>query len=257
LVLALAERLTGKPEQFSELIDHDLPSDAWLIELPFALARKGLVDEAVRVGDALAELDEPNRALFASDVAAFCSTRASASSRHPASARIASSRSATARARGDAQGIADANERLSRLLQDQPGREREATAAQEEMQRAHRAAFAGARVAVKIGQRPLPVRQRPQVQALLRRLTATDSRHPRPVRRLGRGRPKPSATSPAPAERRSCSVPTRRQQGDPCGRVSWPFRCATASEGPHTAELRLWRWCEHRGGVVAAACGHG
>lgn len=58
---------------------------------------------------------------------------------------------ALARAREDAQGVADANERLSRLLQDQPGREQEATAAHDEMERATRAAFAGARVAVRIG----------------------------------------------------------------------------------------------------------
>ena len=58
---------------------------------------------------------------------------------------------AMARAREDARGVADANERLTRLLEDQPGREQEATAAHEEMERASRAAFAGARVAVKIG----------------------------------------------------------------------------------------------------------
>lgn len=75
LALALAQRLTGKPEQFSRLMDHDLLSDVWLIELPFALACKGLVDEAVRVGDALAELDAPNQALFASDVAALGDAR--------------------------------------------------------------------------------------------------------------------------------------------------------------------------------------
>jgi tetratricopeptide (TPR) repeat protein len=181
LALALAEGLTGKPEQFSQLMDHDLLSDVWLIELPAALASRGLVDEAVRVGDALAELDEPNRAPFASDVATIL---AEAGRREEALARVEQNLRrlpddlwtqihagdvhlalsdpvraeqafrdalAMARARGDAQGIADANERLSRLLQDQPGREREATAAQDEMQRASRAAFAGARAAVKIG----------------------------------------------------------------------------------------------------------
>ena len=56
-----------------------------------------------------------------------------------------------ARSQGDASGIADASERLGRLLQHQPGREQEATAAHGEMERASRAAFAGARVAVKIG----------------------------------------------------------------------------------------------------------
>ena len=58
---------------------------------------------------------------------------------------------ATARARGDASGIADANERLVLLLAEQPGREREANAATEEMERASRAAYSGSRVAVKVG----------------------------------------------------------------------------------------------------------
>ena len=58
---------------------------------------------------------------------------------------------AIARAHGDASGIADANERLARLLAEQPGREREADAAAEEMQRASRAAYGGSRLAVKIG----------------------------------------------------------------------------------------------------------
>ena len=56
-----------------------------------------------------------------------------------------------ARAHGDASGIADANERLVRLLAEQPGREQEANAAAQEMQRASRAAYGGPRVAVKIG----------------------------------------------------------------------------------------------------------
>ena len=46
-------------------------SDVWLIELPMALAWRGLVDEAVKVGDALAELDQDNEAMFANDVAAI------------------------------------------------------------------------------------------------------------------------------------------------------------------------------------------
>jgi uncharacterized protein YecA (UPF0149 family) len=56
-----------------------------------------------------------------------------------------------ARAHGDASGIADANERLVRLLAGQPGREQETNAAAQEMQRASRAAYGGSRLAVKIG----------------------------------------------------------------------------------------------------------
>ena len=181
LALALAERLTGKPEELSELMSRGLLSDEWLIELPFALAWKGLVDEAVRVGDALAELDEDNRALFASDVAVIL---AEAGRREQALARVEENlwrfpddlwtqihagdvhlalsdptraeqafrdALAMAHARSDAQGVADANERLNRLLPGQPGREQEANAAVEEMERAGRAAFTGARVATKIG----------------------------------------------------------------------------------------------------------
>jgi predicted Zn-dependent protease len=146
-----------------------------------ALAAGGLVDQAVTVGDALAELDQDNSAMFASDVAvilAEAGRRQHALARvehnlsrfrddawthiHAGDVRLALTDRASAaralrdaitvaRSQGDASGIADANERLGRLLQDQPGREQQATAAHEEMERASRAAFAGARVAVKIG----------------------------------------------------------------------------------------------------------
>jgi FAD/FMN-containing dehydrogenase len=181
LALELAKRLAGRPEAFAELMVADVLSDAWLIELPMALAAGGLVDQAVAVGDALAELDQDNSAMFAGDVAVIL---AEAGRRQEALARVEQNLSrfpddvwthihagdvhlaltdhasaerafrdaiTVARSQGDASGIADANERLSRLLQDQPGRKQEATAAHEEMERASRAAFAGARVAVKIG----------------------------------------------------------------------------------------------------------
>ena len=181
LALELAKRLAGRPEAFAELMVADVLSDEWLIELPMALAAGGLVDQAVAVGDALAELDQDNSAMFASDVAVIL---AEAGRRQQALARVEQNLSrfpddvwthvhagdvhlalsdpvraeqafrdalAMARAREDPQGIADANERLTRLLQDQPGREPEAAAAHEEMQRASRAAFAGARVAINIG----------------------------------------------------------------------------------------------------------
>jgi hypothetical protein len=181
LALELAARLTGKPEVFAELMIGDSLSDAWLIELPMALASRGLVDQAVRVGDALAEVDQDNRAMFANDVAVILAeagrgqqalarveqnlrgfpddlwTQIHAGDVHLALSDHARAEQAfrdalmKARARGDASGIADANDRLVRLLAEQPGREQEANAAAQEMQRASRAAYRGSRVAVKIG----------------------------------------------------------------------------------------------------------
>ena len=181
LALAVAERLTGKPDEFAEFMSRDLLSDVWLVELPMALAWGGLVDEAVAVGDALAALDEPNRAMFANDVAVILAqagraeeafervaqnlrrfpddvwTQIHAGDVHlaltdPARAEHAFRDAlAMARARGDASGVADANERLGRLLAEQPGREEEAKAATREMERASRAAYGASRVAVKIG----------------------------------------------------------------------------------------------------------
>ena len=181
LALELAARLTGRSEVLADLMIGDALSDVWLIELPWALARGGLVDEAVRVGDALAGLDQDNQAMFANDVAVIL---AEAGRGDEALARIEqnlrrlpddlwtqihagdvhlalSDRSraeqafrdalAMARAQADASGIADANERLVRLLAEQPGREQEANAAAQEMQRASRAAYGRSRLVVKIG----------------------------------------------------------------------------------------------------------
>ncbi|MDQ6775882.1 MAG: SEC-C metal-binding domain-containing protein [Actinomycetota bacterium] len=181
LALELAARLSGKPKVFAELISVDGIGDTWLIELPMALAWRGLVDEAVKVGDALAGLDQDNRAMFANDVAAILAetgrgdealarveqnlrrfpedlwTQIHAGDVHLALSDLERAEQAfrdalaMALARGDASGVADANERLVRLLTGQPGREQEANAAAQEMQRASRAAYGGSRVAVKIG----------------------------------------------------------------------------------------------------------
>jgi hypothetical protein len=181
LALELTARLTGKPDVFAELMIGDTLSDVWLIELPMALASRGLVDQAVRVGDALAELDPDNQAMFANDVAVILAeagrgqqalarveqnlrrfpddvwTQIHAGDVHLALSDHARAEQAfrdaltKARSQGDASGIADANDRLGRLLAEQPGREQEADAAAQEAQRASRAAYSGSRVAVKIG----------------------------------------------------------------------------------------------------------
>jgi hypothetical protein len=181
LALELAARLAGTPDVFAELMISDGIGDTWLIELPMTLAWRGLVDEAVKAGDALAELDHDNRAMFANDVAVILAEAGRGdealqrveqnlrrfhddlwTQMHAGDVHLAlSDRSraeqafrdalAMARAHGDASGIADANERLVRLLAGQPGREQEANAAAQEMQRAGRAAYGGSRVAVKIG----------------------------------------------------------------------------------------------------------
>ena len=76
----------------------------WLIELAMALAAGGLVDQAVAVGDALADQLSAERS-FRDAIT-------------------------VARSQGDVDGIADANERLAALFADQPGREPEAAAAE-------------------------------------------------------------------------------------------------------------------------------
>ena len=68
LVLELARRLAGRSEAFAQLTVADVLSDVWLIELPMAFAAGELFDQAVAVGDALAELDQDNSAMFASDL---------------------------------------------------------------------------------------------------------------------------------------------------------------------------------------------
>ena len=114
------------------------------------------------MGDALAEIDQDNAAMFANDVAVIL---AEAGRRQQALARVeqnlhrfpddmwthihagdvhlaladqpSAERSfrdaiTVARWQGDVDGIADANERLARLFADQPGREPEAAAAERE-----------------------------------------------------------------------------------------------------------------------------
>lgn len=181
LVLALAERLRGRSDDAAGLLSSDRVSPDWLIELPMALSAAGLVDEAVAVGDALAELDPDDGAMYASDVAVILAeagraapalqrveanvrrfpddvwTRIHAGDVHvalsdPERAEAAFREAlAIAHAHGDAYDLADAEERLSRLLAGIPGREREARAAAQEAGRAERAAHSGSRLATKVG----------------------------------------------------------------------------------------------------------
>ncbi len=181
LALELAACLADRHEAFAELMASDALSEDWLMALPMGLAFRGFVGEAVSVGDALSELDQDNSAMFANDVAVILAEAGRADEAlarvdqnlrrfpedlwtriHTGDVNLALSDPASAEqafrdalvlatSRGDASGIADANERLARLLGQQPGREREAAAAEQEMHRASRAADGGSRIAVKIG----------------------------------------------------------------------------------------------------------
>jgi hypothetical protein len=66
LAVELAERFLGHPGEF-ELFpaERDYEFDDWLVNLPNGLARAGLVDEAVRVADALATLNSGFESDFA------------------------------------------------------------------------------------------------------------------------------------------------------------------------------------------------
>jgi tetratricopeptide (TPR) repeat protein len=181
LVLELAARLAGRPEVFTELDFVDGVSDLWLIDLPVALASRGLVEEAVRVGDALAGLDVDSAAMFASDVAVILAeagrglealgrveenlrsfpgdfwTQVHAGDVHLALLDLEGAERAfraalvMARARGDAEEIAAASERLVRVFERQPGREGEAQEAGRELDLAVEAVEEGIRRVVKVG----------------------------------------------------------------------------------------------------------
>lgn len=181
LVLAVAQRLRGRPDDAAAFLAFERLDPDWLVELPMALSSAGLVDEAVAVGDALAELDAQSSAMYANDVAVICAqagrvelalerveanlsrfpddvwTRIHAGDVHvalsdPQRAEAAFREAlAIAHAHGDAYDVAGAEERLSELLAGIPGREREARAAAEEAGRAERAARRGSRIARKVG----------------------------------------------------------------------------------------------------------
>lgn len=72
LALALAERLRGRPDDAAAFLAFERLDPGWLVELPMALSSAGLVDEAVAIGDAIAELDKESSAMYANDVAVIC-----------------------------------------------------------------------------------------------------------------------------------------------------------------------------------------
>ena len=86
LAVELAERFLGHPEEFELFAaERDYEFDDWLVNLPNGLARAGLVDEAVRVADALATLNSG----FESDFACGAATiLARAGRKEEARARI-------------------------------------------------------------------------------------------------------------------------------------------------------------------------
>lgn len=70
LALELARRFADRPEGFEELagrFDHEL--DEWLLNLPADLARAGMVEQAVRVADAVSGADERYEGNYACDPA--------------------------------------------------------------------------------------------------------------------------------------------------------------------------------------------
>ncbi len=181
MVLELAAELAGKSELFAELMVADGESEIWLMELPMALASRGLVAEAVSVGESLAALDLDNAAMFASDVAVILAeagrgeealarvqenlrsfpgdfwTQVHAGDVYLALSDLAAAERAfraalvMARTRGDVEAIADANECLGRVFAEQPGREQEAQDAARELRRAADAAEGGTRLVLKVG----------------------------------------------------------------------------------------------------------
>ncbi len=183
LALRVAERLAGRPEDVEELMAYEYLSPEWLVELPMALAAGGLVDEAVAVGDAFAELYAGEAATLARDVALILAqagradearerldaslrrgpgdawTHIGAGDVHAALNDAAHAERAYRRALAIAQrrgGHADdaavALQRLGEVLAGQRGREHDAAEASREAHRAAEAADGGQRVvAAKVG----------------------------------------------------------------------------------------------------------
>lgn len=151
----LADQLRGRPAGFQAWVEDSMAQE-WMIQLPWDLARRELLDDATRVADAFAELDRDHRSLYANDAAL---TLADAGRADAACARIETSlrefprdlwtrvhagdvyqtvgdldraeqefrHAATlADAQGDRYDTATVAQRLAELLKRRPGRENEA-----------------------------------------------------------------------------------------------------------------------------------
>lgn len=156
--LELADRLRGRPADFERWVEDWMAHD-WMLELPWTLARRGLIDEAVRIADAFAELDSDHRSIYANDAAVLLAeaeraddalaradanirafpgdvwTRVHAGDVHRSLAdperaeRDYRHAAALAQAHGDRHDVAAVAERLADLLANLPGREHDAAEA--------------------------------------------------------------------------------------------------------------------------------
>jgi hypothetical protein len=180
--LKLANRLRGRPADFEGWVEDWIAHD-WMCELPWTLARRGLVDEAVRIADAFAELDSDHRSNYANDAAVLLAEAGRADdARARADANVCAfprdvwthvhagdvhqsladpdqaereyrHAAALAEAHGEHDDMAAIAQRLSDLLRSLPGRERDAA---EAAQRALATQF-GQRIAPKTGRnQPCP-----------------------------------------------------------------------------------------------------
>jgi tetratricopeptide (TPR) repeat protein len=177
--LELAEQLRNRSADFEEWIDAWMAHD-WMSELAWDLARRGLVDDAVRVADAFAELDPQHCSMYAGDAAVILAeagraddarARAEANVRafprdvwarvhagdvhrelddHEQAEREYRRAGALAEGVGDGHDAAAVAQRLADLLSAVPGRERDAAEAARAEQRA-RAAHFGQRIAPTTG----------------------------------------------------------------------------------------------------------
>lgn len=180
--LELADRLSDRPDEFEAWVDAFMAHD-WMCELPWDLARRDLLDEAVQVADAFAELGGDHRSLYANDAAVLLAeagradearariednllafpgdvwTRVHAGDVHQALGNLARAEQEFRRAAiladagGSSHDAAAVAQRIADVLTGQPGREHEAAqAAQHALARER-----GQRVVRKVGRnQPCP-----------------------------------------------------------------------------------------------------
>lgn len=178
--LELADRLRGRPADFEDWVEGFMGHE-WMTQLPWDLARRGLVDEATRVADAFAELDGDHGAIYANDAAVLLAeagrgddarARVDANLRaYPSDAwthihagdvhrtlaepdraeREFRRAAALAEARGDRDSVSAIAARLRDLLAALPGREEEAAQAARTAERVLAAEELGQRIAPRTG----------------------------------------------------------------------------------------------------------